>query len=91
MAAEGVALLTNMLTAEHRGFDGIVLFGDEAEGGRDVAAAVNAVEWLRDHRVVAAELRDRVLQWHGSDADHYRAHELSQKTREELRALGYVD
>jgi len=43
------AFLANMLTAEHRGFDEILLFGDKAKGGRDVAAAANAVEWLRDH------------------------------------------
>jgi len=46
---------------------------------------------VRDHLGVAAELRDLVLQWRGSDADHYRAHDLSPKTREELQALGYVD
>jgi arylsulfatase A-like enzyme len=44
-----------------------------------------------DHPGVAAELRDRVLVWRGSDKEHYRAHDLSAKTREELRALGYID
>lgn len=44
------ALLTNMLTAEHRGFDEVVLFGDHAEGGRDAAATAEAVQWLHDHR-----------------------------------------
>lgn len=44
------AFLTNMLTTEHRGFDEVVLFGDNAKGGRDVAASENAVQWLRDHR-----------------------------------------
>ena len=44
------AFLTNMLTAEHRGFDEVALFGDEARGGRDVAAAADTVQWLRDHR-----------------------------------------
>jgi arylsulfatase A-like enzyme len=47
-----VAFLTNMLTAEHRGFDEVALFGDNAKGGRDAAAAANAVLWLRDHRDV---------------------------------------
>jgi arylsulfatase A-like enzyme len=44
------ALLTNMLTAKHRGFDEIVLFDDDEKGGRDAAAVANAVQWLRDHR-----------------------------------------
>jgi arylsulfatase A-like enzyme len=46
---------------------------------------------VRDHPGVAAELRDRILVWRGSEANHYRAHDLSPKTREELEALGYID
>jgi hypothetical protein len=46
---------------------------------------------VHDHPRVAAEPRDRVLKWRGSDANHYRTHDLSPKVREELQALGYVD
>jgi len=46
---------------------------------------------VRDHPGVAAELRDRVLQWRGSEANQYRAHDLSPEVREELQALGYLD
>jgi arylsulfatase A-like enzyme len=46
---------------------------------------------VHDHPGVAAELRNRVLQWRGSGANQYRAQDLSPKVREELQALGYVD
>ena len=46
---------------------------------------------FREHAGVTAELRGRVLAWRGSRANHHRPQDLSPKTREELRALGYVD